>query len=162
MTSMNSQTPGRFSFRSQPIPVPGDLRIEWRVALIMLMLGYSRAGQASVAKLHILNDAIRSDRSTGQLDIIVRAKAGMLPWVLRVEPAFARAMDFVVGDKLAEWTQSAGRTAMKLTRAGATAFNNLEAEGDILKSEKDVLSVYAKAMTEGSVTAVIGARRRAA
>jgi hypothetical protein len=47
--------------------------------LIVLMLGYSRAKQASLPKLHILNDAIRSGRKEQQLDMIVNAKAGMLP-----------------------------------------------------------------------------------
>ncbi len=162
MTPVETQAPERFSFRSQPFPVPGDLRIQWRVALITLMLGYSRAEQASVAKLHILNDAIRASRKRELLDLIISAKAGMLPWVLRVEPAFARAMDFVVGDNLAVWAQTADRTALKLTPAGSMAFERLRNEDDILTTEKSLLTVYAKKMTETSVTAVIGARGNAA
>lgn len=141
--------------------MPGDLRIEWRVALITLMLGYSRSKQASIAKLHILNDAIRSGRSSGLLDLLVGAKPGMLPWVLRVEPAFARAIDFVVGDKLAVWTPaSGGRTSLKLSNTGIQAFESLEAATDILGSEKEIIAVYARKITEASVANVIGPERR--
>jgi hypothetical protein len=159
---METQLPERFSFQRRPIPVPGDLRIEWRVALITLMLGYSRAGQASLAKLHLLNDAIRSGRSETQLDLLVGARSAMLPWGFRVEPAFARATDFVVGDRLAEWTQTAGRSALKLTSSGKSAFEKLSGEDDVLLSEKQVLSRYAKAISEAAVSAVVGPERRRA
>lgn len=151
--------PERFSFQSRPIPVPGDLRIEWRVSLIVLMLGYSRAKQASLPKLHILNDAIRSSRERAQLDLIVGGKAGMLPWALRIEPAFARAVDFVVGDKLASWTASAGRSGLKLTASGAALFDKLKVQSDALVQERALLEIYAKAITEGAVDAVIGLKR---
>ena len=55
-------TSRRFSFRRRPTPVPADLRIAWRVSLILLMLLASRSNRASLAKLHILNDAIRSNQ----------------------------------------------------------------------------------------------------
>lgn len=158
--SLPSQ-PERFSFRQRPIPVPGDLRIEWRVSLIVLMLGHSRAKQASLAKLHILNDAIRGKRSAHLLELVVKSKAGMMPWTFRIEPAFARAVDFVVGDKLADWTTSSNRSGLQLTAKGVALFEKLKAEDDILTVEKDVLAVYAKSMTEGAVSLVIGPKRRA-
>lgn len=154
------QEPPRFSFRQRPIPVPGDLRIEWRVALIALMLGYSRAKQASLPKLHILNDAIRSRRSSQQLDTVVSARPGTLPWPFRIEPAFGRAIDFVVGDRLADWTVVSGnRSGLKLTAPGVALFDKLKAETDLFVTEKQILEKYAKSMTEASVSAVIGLKR---
>ena len=156
---ISPEGPQRFSFRPRPIPVPGDLRIEWRISLIVLMLGYSRAKQASLPKLHILNDAIRSGRSERQLDLVVNTRAGMLPWTFRVEPAFARAIDFVVGDRLASWTSTGGRSGLKLTNAGISLFDRLRSESDLLVGEQQVLIKYAKAITEASVGAVIGLKR---
>ena len=150
-----------FSFRSRPIPVPGDLRIAWRVALTLLMLGNSRAQQASIAKLHILNDAIRSN-AADKLELIVDGKIGTLPWHLKVEPAFARAMDFVVGDGLAVWGRCADRAALKLTSLGVNAFKAVLKEQDVLKDEKAILEIYAKAIAESSVTVVLSARKKAA
>ena len=154
-------SPERFSFRSRPIAVPGDMRIEWRVSLIVLMLGYSRAKQASLAKLHILNDAIRASRSEHLLELVVKAKPGRMPWTFRVEPAFGRAVDFVVGDKIAGWTTTADRSALQLTAQGVRLFEALARDDDLLTSEKVVLAQYAKAITERMVTAVLSAARRA-
>jgi hypothetical protein len=126
------------------------------------MLGYSRATRASLPKLHILNDAIRSGRSDHQLDLVVNASTGMLPWPFRIEPAFGRAIDFVVGDRLADWTIASGnRSGLKLTDSGAELFDKLDAESDVLVTEKRMLEKYAKAMTEASVNAAIGLKRGA-
>lgn len=153
--------PESFSFRKRPVAVPGDLRIEWRVSLIVLMLGYSRAKQASLAKLHILNDAIRSSRANTLLELVVKSGPGRIPWTFRIEPAFGRAIDFVVGDGLAGWTTSAERSALQLTAKGVALFEALKKETDVLAIEKDVLGEYAKAMTVGAVSAVLSAARRA-
>jgi hypothetical protein len=153
--------PERFSFRSRPIAVPGDLRIEWRISVIVLMLGHSRAKRASLAKLHILNDAIRAARSEHLLELVVKAAPGKMPWTFRVEPAFGRAVDFAVGDKLAGWTTTADRSALQLTAQGVHLFEALTRDADLLTSEKDVLAKYAKTMTETMVTAVLSAARKA-
>lgn len=146
---------GRFSFQSRPIPVPGDLRIGWRIALIVLMLGHSRSKRASLAKLHILNDAIRSEQHERLRDIVDRSTSA-LPWNLRVEPAFARALDFVVGDKLAGWTKTSGRTALQLTATGAETFNSLSKMDDVLEAERSIIAEYAKAIPEGLVATLLG------
>jgi hypothetical protein len=154
--------PKRFSFRRRPVAVPGDLRIEWRVSVVILMLGFSRSKQASLAKLHILNDAVRAPRTAALLDLLIKPHSGRTPWTFRIEPAFGRAIDFVVGDGLAAWTTTADRSALQLTAKGAAVFEVLKREKDVLATERDALSVYAKSMTEGLVSAVIGAARRVA
>ncbi|MDP3410529.1 hypothetical protein [Bosea sp. (in: a-proteobacteria)] len=153
--------PQRFSFRKRPIAVPGDLRIEWRVSIIVLMLGFSRSKQASLAKLHLLNDAVRAPKAAALLDLVVSSSPGRIPWTFRIEPAFGRAIDFVVGDGLAGWTTTADRSALQLSIKGVTLFESLKKEHDLLTSERDLLSKYAKSMTEAIVSAVIGAARRA-
>jgi hypothetical protein len=124
------------------------------------MLGRSRSQRASIAKLHILNDAIRSN-APDKLQAIVEGTASTLPWNLRVEPAFARAIDFAVGDKLAAWTRTAGRAALQLTVDGSTAFESISKMPDALTSEKEVLGAFSKSVTESVVTAVLGSGRKA-
>ena len=70
----------RFSFTSRPVPVPGDLRINWRLAVILLMLDSSRAKRASLAKLHLLNDAVRSPQSLAKLNDILIGAGDPLSW----------------------------------------------------------------------------------
>ncbi len=148
-----------FSFQRRAIPVPGDLRIAWRVALILLMLGFSRANRASLAKLHILNDAIRSEQQGRLKAVLASAHAG-LPWNLRIEPAFARAIDFVVGENLAAWTKATGRAALQLTKNGVEAAQAVMTCEDALVEERAILSELAKTITESDVAALLGEGRK--
>lgn len=148
---------GRFSFHRRPTPVPGDLRIAWRVSLILLMLAASRSNRASLAKLHILNDAIRSNQ-VHRLKAATDAEAGTLPWNLRVEPAFARAVDFVVGERLAGWTKTGGRASLQLTASGIAAAAGLEEFQDALQEERGIIADHARKLTEVRVTALLGER----
>jgi hypothetical protein len=149
-----------FSFRRRPTPVPGDLRIAWRVALIVFMLGCSRSNRASLAKLHILNDAVRFDHHGSLKAALGGAKADLL-WSFRVEPAFARAIDFVVGEKLAAWTKATGRAALQLTKGGIEAFEAVRDLKDALVTERQVISDLAKALPESSVASLLGESRKA-
>lgn len=153
-------TDGRFSFKRRPTPVPGDLRISWRVSLILLMLAASRSSRASLAKLHILNDAIRSNQ-VRRLKAATDADARTLPWNLRVEPAFARAIDFVVGEHLAAWTKTGGRASLQLTDSGTAAVAALEEFQDVLQEERAIIAEHAKGLTEVRVTALLGERAEA-
>jgi hypothetical protein len=108
-----------------------------------------------VAKLHILNDAIRSgqhQRLTAALD----GTASSLPWNLRVEPAFGRALDFVVGERLAGWTKASGRAALQLTAAGVDAFEALSKTPDVLVTEQQIIAEFAKAIPETVVARLLG------
>lgn len=150
----------RFSFKRRPTPVPGDMRIAWRVSLILLMLSASRSSKASLAKLHILNDAIRSNQ-VARLKDATAAGAKILPWNLRVEPAFARAIDFVVGERLATWTKASGRASLQLTASGTAAVTELERIEDAFELERNIINEHAKKLTEGRVSELLGERTAA-
>ena len=150
----------RFSFRRRPVPVPGDLRIAWRVALVIAMLGSSRAHRASLAKLHIINDAIRSGQQD-RLKSILSGTHAAVPWNLRVEPAFARAVDFVVGEKLAIWTKATGRAALQLTKTGVDAAAAVLGIEDALVEERAAVAELAKLLPEARVGALLGEKVRA-
>lgn len=150
----------RFSFRRRPVPVPGDFRIAWRVALIMAMLGNSRANRASLAKLHIINDAIRSGQQD-RLKSILSGTHATMPWDLRVEPAFARAVDFVVGEKLAIWTKATGRAALQLTKAGVETAAAVMGVEDALIEERASIAELSKLITETRVGSLLGEKVRA-
>lgn len=113
-----------------------------------------------MAKLHILNDAIRSNQIS-TLRNAVDADTKILPWNLRVEPAFARAIDFVVGEQLAEWTKAGGRASLQLTQAGLTAVGEIEKVEDALEQERTIISEHAKKLTEIRVSALLGERTAA-
>lgn len=148
----------QFSFQRRPTPVPGDLRISWRVALILMMLGRSRSNRASLAKLHILNDVVRSENHD-RLKIAVSGDRNQLPWSFRIEPAFARAIDFVVGEQLATWTKASGRAALQLTMKGIKSSNVVLDFDEALTKERTIVSELAKIITETTVGNLLGGRR---
>jgi hypothetical protein len=45
---------GPFELSARPEPIPGDLRLAWGIALVILILGRSRAKRASLQKLHFM------------------------------------------------------------------------------------------------------------
>ncbi len=140
--------------------MPGDLRIAWRVSLILVMLACSRSSRASLAKLHILNDAIRSGQHA-RLRSVLDGTRPDSPWNLRVEPAFARAIDFVVGENLATWTKATGRAALQLTKSGTAAAAAVMGVRDALVEERAIISDLAKAITETMVATLLGEGRKA-
>lgn len=149
----------RFSFVRRPVPVPGDLRIVWRLALILLMLRSSRSNKASLAKLHVLNSALRSSAARQRLNNIIASVEAPSNWRLRVEPALGRAIDFLAGEKLAEWTEVSERSGLALTAAGVTAADGILGNKDVLVVEKDFLGATARKVTEALVSSLVGATK---
>lgn len=140
-----------FVFRQRPKPCAGDMRISWRVSVTMLALLHSRSMKASFAKLHVLNDALRAKASRDKLEAILNEAAPEYSWRLRVEPAFTRALGFLVGEGFAEWSISSGRTVLALTERGAKAAREIDALDDVLVEEKSFLIGLGKRITEGFV-----------
>jgi hypothetical protein len=149
----------RFSFAEQPLPVPGDLRISWRLAVILLMLANSRARRASLAKLHVLNYAIRSPHARDRLLRILAGREHALNWQMRVEPAFGRAVDFTVGEKFASWSRVSARTGLELTDSGCGAATMVTETADLLTDEKVFLADVGKGITEQFITGLLSAAR---
>jgi hypothetical protein len=145
----------RFSFTSRPVPVPGDLRIGWRVSLIMIMLGSSRSHKASLAKLYVLNYAVRSSPARAQLERILVGAEPALNWYMRVEPAFARAVNFVVGEGFAQWIQTAQRAGLQLTARGIQTWTLLDGDREVLTEEKAFLKDIGRRVTEGFVSRLL-------
>ena len=152
-------TDQNFSFERKPSPVPGDLRIGWRIALTLLMLNYSRGKKASLAKLNLLNDALRSERSMEKLSKIIRGNTALIEWRMRVEPAFARNMDLVTGGQLAEWMVANGKAAIRLTDKGKEVAKKLEDNHDSFVAERTFLREFSSKITESFVTQILLASR---
>lgn len=157
--SFEIHTDRNFSFKRKPSPVPGDLRIGWRIPLTLLMLNCSRGKKASLAKLNLLNDALRSERSREKLGQIIRGETAHIEWRMRVEPAFARNMDLVTGGQLAEWMVANGKAAICLTDKGKDIAKKIEDEDDSFVAEKAFLREFASKITEGFVTQILLANR---
>lgn len=152
-------TDRKFSFERKPSPVPGDLRIGWRIPLTLLMLNYSRGKKASLAKLNLLNDALRSERSQKKLGKIISGETALIEWRMRVEPAFSRNVDLLTGGQLAEWMVANGKAAICLTDKGKKIAKKLEDDEESFVTEKAFLREFSSKITEGFVTQILLANK---
>lgn len=145
-----------FSFQRRPIGVPGDLRLSWRLALVVLILLHSRGKKASLAKLHLLNGALRSQAAIQALRVVFEEKRELAGWRLSVEPALGRALDFARGEGL---VSSESGPAYRLTPKGERMAKALAQEPDALVSEREFLQLYGSMFTEGRVKKLLSHRR---
>ncbi len=148
-----------FSFERKPSPVPGDLRISWRLPLTLLMLNSSRGKRASLAKLNLLNDALRSEASREKLGKIIRGETALIEWRMRVEPAFGRNVDLMTGGQLAEWRVANGKAAICLTDKGTEVAKKLENDDAFFVAEKAFFKEFSSKITEGFVNQILLANR---
>jgi hypothetical protein len=137
-----------FTFRQQPAPLPGDLRLVWRICLLLLILRYSRAGKASLQKLHVLNWATRTDANQTLLLQFVEGAAGKDQIVPRVEPSLNRAINFALGEGLV--TVQSGRN-LRLTVKGRMAAEEIDADVELLTSERAFLQRIRSFATERNI-----------
>lgn len=150
----------RLIFRARAKSVPGDLRISWRLSVTLLALGSSRGNRASFVKLHILNDAMRSELARHRLVTALDGRLEFDVCPIRVEPAFSRCLDLMVGKGLAEWVVTSGRLSVQLTTVGVETASAISREGGLLIDEKEFLTTVGRRVTEGLVRGIVAAVRR--
>lgn len=155
----NAVTAEQFSFVHRPIPIPGDLRLSWRIPILLLMLEYSRQRKASLIKLHVLNDAIRSSSSTDRLRQILSNQLPAKFWQPRIEPAFARAIDFASGDGFVTWINTTNGPGLSLLTKGKVAISKIIEMPEVLVNEKQVISDLADTVTERTAKSLLVAAR---
>jgi hypothetical protein len=141
-----------FIFRRRPVSVPGDLRISWRLALLILVLAYSRGKKASLAKLHLVTDALRSEGGKNRLTYILSDLRTEPEWPFRVEPALARAIDMAQGEGFIALERG---PAYRLTSKGIRAVEAIKGRQDVLEEERSFLESQGVNITEGFVKGVI-------
>lgn len=153
LTELNELLPeGSFVFRRRPVSVPGDLRIAWRLALLILVLSFSRGKKASLAKLHLVNDALRSEDGRNKLAHIITSPRTVPEWPFRVEPALGRAIDMARGEGL---IMVEGGPTYRLTEKGIHAVEALLGQGEALQQERVFLESQGHKISEAFVRSIV-------
>lgn len=136
---------GPFELTSRPEPIPGDLRMAWGMALVILILGKCRGQRASLQKLHFM---AHSTRTHGARAEAIRVLEGRLPTsalVVRVEPWLNRALAFARAAGLVKLERG---THAKLTDEGVIALKRISAVKSVLADEKAFLDSWGPRATE--------------
>jgi hypothetical protein len=106
----------RFTFSRRPQDLPGDLRPNWRVPLLVITLRLCcRAGRSSLFRLHLLNWTIREGERQAALLRNLTDSPDYSEISFQVEPSFVKAIQLAVGEGLVE---RMSKSRVKITDKG--------------------------------------------
>lgn len=148
-----SEVSAKFTFKRRPISLPGDLRPDWRIAVLVLTLRKcSHGGQSTLRRLHVLNWAIRS--ATSREAFIRRLDGQNLPdeVLVRYDPALNRAIDLARGLGLVDRVTG---NRVKITQPGIRLADDIDATPNILAEERTFLSNLRGRATEAIVDKLV-------
>ena len=139
---------GPFCFMRRPRDLPGDFRIAWRIALIILILGECSVGKkASLRKLHALNWISHSKENRDRFAAVANGASQPDDLLIRIEPSLNRAIDFGVGEKLLEWVNG---NRVKLTELGEKVLKKINSGPECMATERHFLRSIKSAATESN------------
>jgi hypothetical protein len=126
-----------FVFRTQPAPVPSDLRPEWKIAVLVLGLSKSGwAGKMSLKKAHVLNWAVRDHSSRTLFLRMMEGDRRLEDVPVRFDPSFNRALDYAAAERLVSLDKKTTGLIIGLLPAGLDLVRDLEKHEDCLISER--------------------------
>lgn len=137
-----------FMFTPRPKPVLGSLRPVWRIPTLLMLIRKCRGAKASLEQLHVLNWAMRDERSQHVFLAFLSGEATPDEAVVRYEPALNRALDLALGQKLVAWTDAKRLT---LTEKGRDLLTSIDAQDDLLSEQKAFLERIASPVSQALV-----------
>lgn len=142
---------GAFTIEDRAQPVPGDLRIKWGVALILLVLASSRGQRCSLQKLHFLAHLSRTAETRRQTIAVLQRVREPSALTVRIEPWVNRALAFAVGEGAAVMRDG---KAAALTDRGKAILENISTLS-VLAEERAFLAVVGPRATEKVVDLIM-------
>jgi len=141
-----------FTFTRRPEPLPPDLRPNWRVAMLLLLLRSCRSEKASLKKLHVLNLAIRTPESRRRFLAHVKGDGNPDDVIIRFEPGLNRAIDFARGDDLLRIEKG---KSVKLTDRGSSIAQQIDRNEDCMVEERKFLEEVKPFVLEKHIKALL-------
>jgi hypothetical protein len=136
-----------FIFRSRPTSLPPDLRPDWRISVMLLILLKTGRGgtTASLKKLHVISWVIRHASQQKAFLRVLEGSASADSLMIRFDPALNRSLEFALAEKLVAFERLvSGGLNISLTDAGRSGALQLEGHQDCLVEEKIFLEAVGK------------------
>lgn len=135
-----------FVFQRRPVAIPGDLRVGWRIGLLVLLItGCCKSGRTSLTRLHVLSWGVRTKEGR---EVLIAAVTKELPpdaLLVRFEPFLNRAIDFALGEGLINRTDG-GR--IEISDKGRALAAELAAVETAYEPEKHFIAAVRFRVTE--------------
>ena len=126
-------------------PIPGDLRVAWRLALVTLVVNKCRGARASWNQVHVLSWALLTRMETPELTRRLSGHRAFSDRPIGVDPGVNAAIDLAFGYGL---LTRVGAT-LSLTDAGRRLLNAIQAS-DAFEVERTLLDNIPGKVTRGA------------
>jgi hypothetical protein len=145
-----------FRFTRRPMAIAAELRPDWKIGAVLLILHLSsHGGKSSLRRLHILNWALRSSKNRAEFEQVREHQQPLFSFQFRFEPALGRAINLAVGEKLIEWV---GGDRLQITAKGKRWVTEILKDEAVMQEERDFLKRIGKSITEPVATEMITVR----
>jgi len=150
-------TAAGMTFTRRPASVPPDLRPEWRIPLLLLLVHHCRGQLVSREQLHVLNSAVLSEGSRRAL--LAALDGRLLPQIpmVQFEPALERAVDRCIGLGLLRLTNN-GR--LQLTDVGESVVAAIQADDELFTLERRLLGALPRSLSQSAIRTALATRTR--
>ena len=140
------------SFVPRAAPIPADVRVVWRLPLLLLTVAAVRGGRASWKQLHVLSSGIRTEIGGARLRAGLNNERAPDEPVARFEPGLSATVSLAVGLELVRWDR--GRR-LELTAAGERAVAELREQG-VFGAEEHLLQRIASQVSMTAANRILG------
>lgn len=138
----------RVAFADRAEPVPGDLRLAWRLVVLCLILDRSHGGKASMQAAHVLWWAIRSPRTRRLFLRWQEHDQDPDELLVRFDPSLTATMDLAIGAGLVATDTNVN---LVLLPAGKQLAADAWAAEGVLEVEKAFLNALPRRITQKSI-----------
>lgn len=136
---------GAFTYTARPDPMPGDLRMSWGIAVLVLALFYSRAKKSNFQKLQFMAHAVRLPEGREEVRGLLSGEYKPTEVSVRVEPSLNRAVSMAHALKLVKIEKG---ISVSLTDTGERMAAAIVKSDDTLREEASFLRDVAPKMTD--------------
>ncbi len=143
-----------FRFNRKPMAIAAELRPDWKIAALLLILHVSSiGGKSSLKRLHVLNWALRSPKFRRQFEDSQSNPLPLFRFSVRLEPAFARAIDLAVGENFVSWV---GGNRLQISPKGKRWLAEIMKDESVMTDERAFLAKIGKSLTEKAAQEMLG------
>src|ERR1700722_6874441 len=145
-----------FRFTRRPMAIAAELRPDWKMAALLLILQLSsRGGKSSLRRLHILNWALRSPKNRAEFERVREHQQPLFSFQFRFEPALGRAIDMAAAEKYVEWVNG---KSLQITAKGKRWLGEITKDESVMYQEREFLKRIGKDVTEAIAMEMINVK----
>lgn len=128
------------TFTPQPHPIEARHRIAYRSAVLVLILGSFRTNTATLDHLHLISWSLRTSRTRAMFLSWWSGRSYIGTSVTRIDPGMQVTVNLAIADDLIAFSAQSG-ASLKLLEKGLKLLGRIDADEELLKTEKSLLSV---------------------